>query len=223
VSDNRRAASAAGGALGLGALAALVAASLALLAGIWSVPFSAAGPAATGPGFSALNNQEQPLRDDFNRARGTVRLLFVVDPACPTCVRGLADLNEALLAGTHDLRLQTFVVHEPVIGGTTANIAAAAGLLQNSQVHHYWNADGDFGRLLGRGVGLRRAGQPVYAWDVWLLYGSDAVWDGEAPPPPHLLMHQLDPIPGFDYLDSKMFAQQARALLAQLSSDPSTH
>jgi hypothetical protein len=40
-----------------------------------------------------LNAEDQPLREDFNRDQGFVRLLFVVDPRCPECLRGLADMG----------------------------------------------------------------------------------------------------------------------------------
>ena len=64
--------------------------------------------------YANLDDQATALREDFNRAKGAVRLLFVVDPICPGCLRGLDDMNRDLLAATRDPRLVTFVVHEPV-------------------------------------------------------------------------------------------------------------
>lgn len=69
-------------------------------------------PGEETPSFTVMDADAEQLREDFNRAQGSVRLLFVVDPVCPGCLRGLDDLNEALLSKTHDPRLQTFVVHE---------------------------------------------------------------------------------------------------------------
>lgn len=173
---------------------------------------------ATAPAYAMLNDAGSQLRQDFNRAKGTVRLLFVVDPVCPTCLRGLADLDDALLAGTHDSRLQVFVVHEPVIGGTADKIRGAVTLLHNPHVHHYWNASGGFGRLLGEAVGLKRDNQPVYAWDVWMIYSPEAEWSDAGPPQPLRLMYQLPPVqnPAFSFLDSKAFAQEVRGMLAAL-------
>jgi hypothetical protein len=173
---------------------------------------------AAAPAYALIDDSGGQLRRDFNQARGSVRLLFAVDPVCPTCLRGLADLDDALLAGTQDPRLQVFVVHEPVIGGTADRIRGAAGLLHNPHVHHYWNASGGFGRLLGQAVGLKRDGQDVYAWDVWMIYGPDAEWGDAGPPQPLRLMHQLPPLqnPAYTYLDSKAFAQDVRAQLAAL-------
>jgi len=179
--------------------------------------------------YTVLDDQGSQLRADFNRNVGSVRLLFVVDPICPTCLRGLADMNRDLLAGTVDPRMHTFVVHEPVLGlarvapwlrpAGRKDVAKAEQLLHNPNVQHYWNPSGAFGRLPSRAVGLKNSEGPVYAWDVWLLYGPEAKWEATDPPRPRLLMHQLGALRGsteFPHFDSHAFAQQVRTLLAQL-------
>src|SRR5262249_14104863 len=101
----------------------------------------------------------------------------------------------------------------------------AAELLQNPNVHHYWNASGAFGRLLSQAVGLKNAKGSVYAWDVWLIYGPEARWVGGDPPRPRLLMHQLSALRDsreFPHLNSRVFAQQVRTLLAQLPTSAGT-
>jgi hypothetical protein len=185
--------------------------------------------------YTVLDDQASQLRADFNRKIGTVRLLFVVDPICPGCLRGLADMNRDLLQGTADLRLQTFVVHEPVLGVARyapwlrvsggKDVPKAAQLLQNPNVQNYWNPSGAFGRLLSKAVGLENGEHSVYAWDVWLVYGPEAKWVGAGPPRPRLLMHQLGALRGsteFPHLDSHVFAQQVQTLLAQLPTSKGT-
>jgi hypothetical protein len=184
---------------------------------------------AAAKSYTVLDDQGGQLRADFNRKVGAVRLLFVVDPICPTCLRGLDDMNRDLLERTVDPRLQTFVVHEPVLGTARAapwsrvakgqDIPKAAQLLHNPQVQHYWNPSGAFGQLLSQAVGLKNDEHPVYAWDVWLIYGPEAKWEGTNPPRPRLLMNQLGALRGsteFPRLDSHVFAQHVQALLAQL-------
>lgn len=181
------------------------------------------------PSYVALDDQASELRADFNRAKGSVRLLFVIDPICPTCLRGLDDMNRDLLAGTDNSRLVTFVVHEPVLGvarvapwlRTTAShdVPAAAELLHNPHVKHYWSASGEFGRVLADSVDLKGSRGRVYAWDVWLLYGPEATWSDSGPPRPLLLMQQLGALRGsseFPHLDTRVFAERVRALLATL-------
>ena len=76
---------------------------LALLAiGSWLLGGCGKPQAAPQSGTSAdsvlLNGDDQPLRDDFNRDQSFVRLLFVVDPICAGCLRGLADMGDDVLA-----------------------------------------------------------------------------------------------------------------------------
>jgi hypothetical protein len=187
------------------------------------------GGAPGGAPYVLLDDEASELRADFNRAHGSVRLLFVIDPLCATCLRGLDDLDRDLLSRTTDRRLQTFVVHEPVLGvarvapwtRTTAahDVPAAAELAHNPYVHHYWNASGAFGQLLSQAVNLKNGERAVYAWDVWLVYGPEATWTQAGPGRPRLLMHQLAALRGsqeFPPLDSRAFAQKVHELLALL-------
>jgi hypothetical protein len=207
--------------------AAIMAMSLLSAASCAGGDGSSANASATP--YKVLDDQGSQLRADFNRNVGAVRLLLVVDPICPTCLRGLADMNRDLLAGTVDPRIRTFVVHEPVLGLARVapwlrpaggrDVTKAEQLLHNPNIQHYWNPSGAFGRLLSQAVGLKNNEGPVYAWDVWLLYGPEAHWEGIDPPRPRLLMHQLGALRGsteFPHLDSHAFAQQVRTLLAQL-------
>ena len=111
--------------------------------------------------FVPLNGDDQPLRDDFNRDQGFVRLMLLVDPRCPECLRGLADTGDAVLAKLPSgARIKVYVVHEPVIGGTDKDIPAAADLLHTTLARHYWNSSGDFGRQMSQVLGLLHGSRP---------------------------------------------------------------
>lgn len=170
--------------------------------------------------YTVLDDAATQLREDFNNAKGLVRLIFVVDPICPGCLRGLDDVNKALLAKTRDPRLQTFVVHVPVLRPPpkAKDVPPAAELVRNPHVRHYWNESGAFGGLLSNAVDLRsNDGKWVYAWDVWLIYGPEAVWEGAAPPQPKLLMQQLWALGGstrFPRFKPEVFAKEVQKVLA---------
>lgn len=187
------------------------------------VEVARAGDTPASPGYAILEDDFSQLREDFNRAKGSVRLLFVVDPICPGCLRGLDDMNEDLLSGTNDERLETFVVHVPVIGAKAKDVAPAARLLENPHVRNYWNGSGDFGRALAKAVELKNDKETVYAWDVWLLYGPGAEWIAGTLPQPELLMHQLWKLEGtkFPKLDSDVFAREVHNRLQALTASPS--
>ncbi|HJR72093.1 MAG TPA: hypothetical protein VJ806_00455 [Luteimonas sp.] len=192
---------------------------LALLAfGLIACTASNIAPAATPPPVITLDDHTTQLRSDFNRAAGSVRLLLIVDPACSVCLRGLDDVNKALLKQTDDRRLQTFVVHTSVIGGEVNDVPAAAELLENAHVHHYWDPSGNFGREVSKSLQLKRGNETVYAWDVWMIYDTRAKLPTVGVPSPALFMHQLPKLrgqPGRPDLDGETFGAKARALLAQ--------
>ena len=177
----------------------------------------AVSPAGSAPHAVMLNGDDQPLREDFNRDQGFVRLMLVVDPRCPECLRGLADMGDDVLTKLpKDARIKVYVVHEPVIGGGDKDIPAAAKLLHTTLARHYWNPTGDFGRQMSQVLGLLHGSSSVYAWDIYMIYPPNAVWSGKDPPQPSYLMHQL---PGLDNQkfppwDGKIFAIKVSETLA---------
>jgi hypothetical protein len=163
-----------------------------------------------------LDDQATALRDDFNRDRGNVRLMFLVDPICPGCLRGIADIDRDLLSQLPaNSKLKVYVVHEPVIGASERDIPRAVGLMHTSVATHYWNESGAFGKQVSQALDLRNGGDLVYAWDVWMVFPPDAEWTGTLPKP-QLLMHQLQDLmdnPRFPFLDSNAFAAHVHGQL----------
>lgn len=182
-------------------------------------PSGAAHSSDATPHVAVLDGADEPLRDDFNRDKGFVRLMFLVDPRCPSCLRGLADMGDDVLAKLpKGARVKVYVVHEPVIGGSNKDIPAAAELLHTTLARHYWNPTGDFGRQMSHALGYWNGSRWIYAWDTWMIYSPEAVWNGSAPPRPAFLMHQLDGLQGnpkFPFLDSKVFAAKVDAMVAK--------
>jgi hypothetical protein len=186
---------------------------------------SSAPAAATQTPVVTLDDHATQLRTDFNRARGSVRLLLIVDPACSVCLRGMDDVNRALLDKVDDPRLQTFVVHTSVIGGEAKDVAPASGLMMNPLVRHYWDPSGNFGREVSKSLRLKHGTEEVYAWDVWMIYDARATISENGVPAPALFMHQLPKLrgqPGRPFLDGDAFAAKARELLAGLPAAAAT-
>jgi hypothetical protein len=170
--------------------------------------------------FAVLDAKDQPLRDDFNRGRGDVRLMFLVDPVCPGCLLGLSEMGNDLLSKLpKDAQVKAYVVYEPVIGGTAKDIPAAAALLKARMAHDYWNPSGAFGWQMSHVLGYWNGSRWVYARDTWLIYPPDAVWSGAAPPKPAFVMHQLGGLgnlPQYKHLDGKVFAAKVNGMLAAM-------
>ena len=175
--------------------------------------------AASSTKVVTLDAQATQLRADFNAASGSVRLLLLIDPACSVCLRGLADIDDALLKKIDDPRVQTFIVHTDVIGATPANVPPAAGLVHNRHVRHYWDPTGGFGQDVTNSLQLRQGADEIYAWDVWMIYDDKAHLPAVGVPPPALFMHQLPPLenqPGRPLLDGDVFAAEVNNLLARM-------
>lgn len=198
---------------------------LAVISGVIMPIFAGCGhgrdATATNIHYAILGAADQPLREDFNRDRGDIRLMFLVDPTCPECLRGLADMGDDLLS-TLSARspVRVYVVFEPVIGGEAKDIPPAAELLRSATPQLYWNPTGDFGREMSHVLRYWNGHRWVYAWDTWLIYGPDAVWTDAAPPAPTFLMHQLGGLGNtvqFPHLDAHVFAAKVRAMLDNLN------
>jgi hypothetical protein len=171
--------------------------------------------------YAILDGSDEPLRAAFNRDQGTVRLMFLVDPICPGCLRGLADMGSELLSKLPaGAPIKVYVVYEPVIGGRAKDIPAAAALLRYPTAALYWNPTGNFGRQMSRALNYWNGYRWVYAWDTWLIYPPDAAWNGQSPPRPAFLMHQLGGLPRtpqYPHLDARVFAAKVRAMMAPLA------
>jgi hypothetical protein len=180
-----------------------------------------AGPPPADARYAVLDGSDQPLGAAFNRDHGNVRLMFLVDPICPGCLRGLADMGDDLLSTLPaGAPVRVYVVYEPVIGGKAKDIPAAAALLRFPSAMPYWNPTGDFGRQMSHVLGYWNGHRWVYAWDTWLIYPPDAIWRGAAPPQPAFLMHQLGGLPHtaqFPQLDARVFAAKVHAMMNPLT------
>lgn len=90
------------------------------------------------------------------------------------------------------------------------DVGVATRIVSDPRALHYWDGNGLTMAAFQRVLNL-----PGDAWDVFLLYGPGARWDGELPPKPDYWMHQLGgPEKGAPFLDPDVFARQANQLLS---------
>ncbi len=164
------------------------------------------------------------LRDAFNLAKGSVRLVFLIDPICPTCLRGLKDLDAKVLSPhMSDAALQTFVINTPVLGATDKDTANTCSIVHNAHVTQYWDPSQELGTLFANALGMKFGDKEVYAWDVWLVYGPSAEWTGTVPPKADFLMHQLPDLmgrDGFPFLRAPAFAAEVEKQLKSVGHAP---
>ena len=78
----------------------------------------------------------------------------------------------------------------------------------DSRVKQFWDPDRNLGRLLSQTLKLRIS----VAWDVYLIYQPDHLWEAELPPEPEFWMHQQEEQASL-YLDPSRFKQYVRTAL----------
>ena len=122
-------------------------------------------------------------------------------------------MQKDVLAKTDDGDLRVYVGWVPMFRGREADVPRATAEVPDARAAHYW----DGSSLLVKGF-RETLGFNEPAWDVFLLYGPDAHWDGERPPAPAFWMHQLGsarrPRVNGPYLDAPVFLEKTRELLA---------
>ncbi len=119
-----------------------------------------------------------------------------------------------MLLKEQDPRLRAYVVWVPKRGGQEKDVPVATRLVPDARATHYWDGSGAVMRGYTSALAL-----PLDAWDVYMVYGPRARWDGPVPPKPDYWMHQLGPknsphISG-PYLDAEVFAERTRRLLGR--------
>ena len=111
-----------------------------------------------------------------------------------------------------DPDLKVYMVWVPMFRGMERDVPTASREMPDPRARHYWDGDS----LLVKGY-RATLGFEEDAWDVFLIYGPDATWEGDAPPSPRYWMHQLGSAarPRVDgpYLDAEVFLQKLRETL----------
>lgn len=117
-----------------------------------------------------------------------------------------------MLLRQSDLRLKTFVIWVPKLMGEGKDVPVATRLVPDARAEHYWDETAAVMGAFTRALEL-----PEDAWDVYLIYGPAAQWDGDVPPKPDYWMHQLGsksrPRVAGPYLDPDVFAARANEML----------
>ena len=86
-------------------------------------------------------------------------------------------------------------------------------IISDPRIQHYWDPDRTLGRLISHSLSLKTS----IAWDVYLLYPPDHVWEAELPPMPVFWMHQLDEVPSL-LLDPPALKKNVQAMIERFST-----
>ena len=85
-------------------------------------------------------------------------------------------MQENILEANPEAELDVYVVWEPMLGARRHHADDAMELISDSRVQHYWNDD----FIVGEHFKDHHFGRT--AWDIYFLYGPEAVWQEEPEP-----------------------------------------
>lgn len=95
------------------------------------------------------------------------------------------------------------------------NLDAALGLegfYKDERITQYWDGHRALGRMISKSMKLAA---PI-AWDIYLLFSSGAVWEGESISTPDFWMHQLDERPDLLLDSNRLMAEVQKAIEARI-------
>ena len=165
---------------------------------------------AAAPHYATLDGAAEPLKTEFNAARGTVRLVMYVSPTCGGCLRGAKETQARVLATVHDTSLRIYVVWAPKNGGRQQDVGKVTQLVTDPRAAPYWDGH----RVLTDAYDRMFALSGPCA-GIFMLYGRQARWESAEPPRPDYLedahareFHRPNP-----QYDAQRFADKAREML----------
>ena len=120
-------------------------------------------------------------------------------------------MKRDVLASVTDPDLRIYMVWVPKQRGMERDVAGATLEVPDARAAHFWDAPS----VLVRGY-REKLKLPEDAWDMYLLFGPDAKWEGTLPPEPAYWSHKLgskeQPRLNGPWLDGGVFLQRLRGV-----------
>ena len=117
-------------------------------------------------------------------------------------------MDKAIMGQIPDGDIRTYVAWVPMLRAEEKHVRSATRVASGPRTTHFWDGNGI---LLSSFKPVLSIWEPV--WDVYMIFGRDARWDGGAPPAPEFWMHQLGSRVEGPLLDADEFAERVVALL----------
>lgn len=166
-------------------------------------------PASAGPPLEVLEDGRTGLREWFDAEQGAVRLVMILSPTCHICKVGARLVQRYVLDEVPAEDLRVMVLWEPVLeGDDLATATAASGLVRDPRVTQLWSPE----RVAGKAFQATAGFEDTPAWDVFLVFASDAAWPDDGVPTPEVMMHNTGDLPAESRLDAARLAERIEGL-----------
>jgi hypothetical protein len=160
----------------------------------WSVSISAlvlllgltaCNRVGTERSYAVVGNTSTAVRTAFNANAGKVRVVMVVSPTCGECLKGASEVSEQVAEISQGKAVPLYVLWVPRSGGREKDVPDATRVIADASAHEFWDGDNLMGTQYKQVLGWRGN-----AWDIYMVYGPKARWNGDLPPVPDFFMHQ---------------------------------
>jgi hypothetical protein len=156
--------------------------------------------------YAVVGDSVAAVRAAFNADAGKVRVLMVVSPTCGACLDGASEVSEQVAGINQGKTVPLYVLWVPRQGGREKDVPAATHFVADGSAHEFWDGNDLLGIDYKQVLGWRGN-----AWDVYMLYGPKAQWNGDLPPAPRFFMHQTSE--KGPQLDADEFGKRVKQLL----------
>ena len=127
------------------------------------------------------------------------------------CRWGFSNVTKTL-KNVSDDRVRAYIIWLPIFGGDfkgeQRKLSRSFG---DKRVSYFSDSESLSGKLWERVLNTER----LIAWDVYLLYGPDAKWEQE-PPPPDYWMHQLGGVTKAPKFNEEVFRAKLKDMLGEI-------
>jgi hypothetical protein len=152
------------------------------------VYLSSAGSTPPGQPPIAILNDVGMLKDAFNKIPERMRVIILLSPSCPYCLKGATGIQRTLERYPNH-GITTFVVWQPILSTDWGKPRSGAlHRLKDPRVLQFWDADHHAAEAL-RHSHESRSQLPNCCyedgiwWDLMAVYPVGARWDGKLPEP----------------------------------------
>ena len=115
------------------------------------------------------------LRDKFNADQGHPRMIALLSPTCPGCIKSAELFRTEILEKYKDADLKAYVVWLPMLPADARERWDPA-IIHDKRATHFWNQQRSIGTWFAEKVQTCEPLGPV-AWDVVYLFDATAKWD----------------------------------------------
>jgi hypothetical protein len=159
--------------------------SITLPVTILVLAITACNRVGTERSYAVVGDTSAPVKAAFNADAGKVRVLMVVSPTCGTCLEGASEVSEQVAKINQGKTVPLYVLWVPRRGGQEKDVPNATRVITDVSAREFWDGHDLLGAQYRQVLGWRGN-----AWDVYMVYGPKAQWNGDLPPAPDFFMHQ---------------------------------